>query len=65
MNIDFGVMAPPLHVQLNCRPKKVEKQHNDNTAINRLCVRGLLTEAETRNARKRLVKNLETILNAK
>ncbi len=56
LTIHFGALAPPLTEQIKNLPEKYEE---NSQAITRLFLHGLLTEAETHKARKRLVKAIE------
>lgn len=57
----FGALAPPLSEQLKGHPlseKQVEVFEEDRKAIARVYTRGLLSEAEKKNAHKRLMKSI-------
>ena len=63
VEITFGALAKPLREQLALQclsPNNGVVRHwqRDADAISRLSVRGLLTEAGTSQARRRLLKNI-------
>lgn len=59
MNIIFGAMAPTLREQIsNMSDKDAEILDGHNTAINRLVIHGLMSDAEAHKARLRLVKKI-------
>lgn len=56
MEIRFGAMAPYLSEQI---PGLDEQYDIDADCITRLHIRGILPDAETHKARKRLLKKIE------
>ncbi len=58
--ITFGALAPSLAEQLDRKPKDVELWQKHADAICRLSLHGLLSEAETRRSRLRLLKVMAT-----
>jgi hypothetical protein len=62
MDLQFGMLADPLHQQLGVEAAGVEHFQRDADAIARLHVRGVLSDAETHRARKRLIKRLNETL---
>jgi len=56
LQLQFGMLSPPLAEQAGCRPEllKHEQQHAD--AITRLAVHGIATDGEVHKMRQRLVK---------
>jgi len=63
--IAFGIFINPLSKQLKGMgiPALALKQFdNDDNAINRLMIRGLLTEKQVDSARKKLLKRIEGII---
>lgn len=59
-NITLGAMAEPLSEQLAgiIHPNFVEQFDKDASAISRLYIRGMITDAESNKARKRLMKKI-------
>jgi predicted Ser/Thr protein kinase len=57
MDIKLGALSPKLSEQIESLPEIFDK---DADAITRLYIRGLLTDLETKKARKRLVKMANT-----
>lgn len=62
MRIAMGPLAPPLHEQLGIDADAAGPHQRDADAISRLAVRGLLTDAETHKARKRLLKHMGALV---
>jgi hypothetical protein len=56
VKIHFGAMAPKLEEQVPGTPPCIQ---DDADAVTRLFLRGLMTEVEARNVRKRIVKAIE------
>ena len=56
MKIHFGAFAPRPSTQI---PGLSEKFDTDATALDRLNLRGILTDADTHRARRRLAKAIE------
>ena len=61
LNIEFGAMAPLLETQLGHQGLKVlsgplNHLQKDADALSRLSARGVLSDGETRSARRRLMK---------
>jgi hypothetical protein len=54
----FGALAPPLHEQLCADHGLLHRDQRDADAISRMGITGLLTEAETRRIRMRLLKRI-------
>lgn len=66
--LELGALSPLVSEQLkDCGASKKTLQHWDNhaTAITRLVVHGLLTEAECIRARKRLISQIQRELQKK
>ena len=60
MDIRFGALSPKLSEQIKGLPEVFDKVADD---ITRLHLRGLLTDLETKKARKRLVITANTWMN--
>ena len=58
INIQFGALARPLWAQTGCDTIVMYEYQKDATAIVRLSVRGLLTEAQVDMARRKLLKKI-------
>jgi hypothetical protein len=59
--LEFGVFAPKLSEQLkntNIPKEQLEHFDLDADAINRLLIRGVLTDSQTEQARKKLLKRI-------
>ena len=56
--IHIGALAPPLHEQLGVAEKPTEQFQLDANGIVRLRIRGILSDAETDRACRRLLKRL-------
>ncbi len=63
ITITFGAMAEPIDAQVpELSRENADRLQRDAEAITRLHVRGLLTDTETRNSRRRFMKELMEIL---
>lgn len=62
-DILFGAMVPPLHKQFGAKkPRRgsfADHWQRDVDALNRLYLRGVVTDAEVHKIRKRFVRQLE------
>lgn len=58
ISVQFGAFAPPLREQVGVRGIQATRLQRDADAITRLAVRGLLSDAETGRARRRLMKRI-------
>ena len=54
----IGALAPPFHEQLGMDPQAVNAHQKDANALNRLRIRGVITQAEAERAERRLVREL-------
>jgi len=61
MKVKFGALSPKLYEQIAAdvpQFTKLDFKHfqADADAVTRLCIRGLLSDSETTNARKKIMK---------
>ena len=64
MQIRFGALAEPLHKQFDVPPSQLELEQKLADAITLCSVHFVMTDAEVRKARQRLVKLVEKKVNA-
>lgn len=58
IGVRFGALAPPIYEQLDTDEELMAHYQMDADAVVRLAVRGMLSEAETHRARKRILKRV-------
>ena len=61
----MGALADPLHQQLDVPPSTLEFEQKMADGLTLCIIHGVVTDAEGRNARKRLVKKIDKTLNEK
>ena len=61
----MGALADPLHQQLDVPPSTLEFEQKMADGLTLCIIHGVLTGAEGRNARKRLVKKIDKTLKEK
>ncbi len=59
MTLVFGALAPKLHAQLQMPQRKLRYLQDCADGITNLAVGQLLTEAEVKRARRRLIKRIQ------
>lgn len=62
--IVFGALAPKLHHQLTMPPRKLRNCQACADGISLLSIFGILSEAEVRRARLRLLKRIQNVFRA-
>lgn len=62
MDIIFGAMVDPIHVQVGYKFKNYQHFQKDMDVITRLLIRGLINDSQAHSARKKFVKKLEKTL---
>ena len=58
LDLQFGMLSPPLAEQAGCRPELLDHEQRDADAIARLAVHGIATDGEVHKMRQRLVKRI-------
>lgn len=67
VTITFGAMSPQLREQLQHQGMRTRDANQlkhlqmDADAVTRLCVRGMITQGETHNARKKITKKIRAL----
>jgi len=56
IGVAFSALAPPLDKQIMRHIPGLDHFQLDADAVTRLSIRGILSDSETKNARKRIVK---------
>ena len=64
MEVRFGALAPDLHVQLGISGDKVEFVQKLIDAVTLCNIHSILTDGETRKARKRIMKEINEIIDS-
>ena len=59
IEVRFGALSDPIHKQLDVPPSTVEHEQKLADAITLCHIAGVLTDAETDKARRRLFKRLQ------
>ena len=62
MQLDLGILAKPLHEQLQCDPTILENIENLRNAVNLLRVQQIITRGESASAERRLIKKLISVM---